>query len=426
MKGHENGPSYTLLSNSSLSEDTNHSLCLSDLSLMSTDSELRDNSNPMPGQDLSTISPASIFESMFQSPEPPANQEDSPHTDALTDDFGGDADPAPAIQPPPGEAAPLSLPLVLQLGISEPSPPALPPDPTGTQQAAYGSPATVLQSPEVPASNSTLFAANPQDFLQHVQTPTQPVGTGLPVLTGASPVRPAGGAAEVLSGGVQPVPVGGSSVLASSPTITITPSQSAAILQSSIVMGEQNLQWLLNGAARTPQNQEQMPQAPVVEQVFFTTALPVASNAGSSVQQIGLSVPVIIIKQEEACQCQCACRDSSKGKASSSSSSSSSCSSLGTKTSGERPAPGPQPPAFPEVVAPSTSSAAILSSSLPPSCKRSALVGNPSGSQNQSLSAMDVADFLSLQSPETPSPLTPIEALLQGEEELALGSSFPK
>ena len=41
----------------------------------------------------------------------------------------------------------------------------------------------------------------------------------------------------------------------------------------------------------------------------------VASLAGNPVQQIGLSLPVIIIKQEESCQCTCACRDSTKNTA---------------------------------------------------------------------------------------------------------------
>lgn len=430
MKGHEKGSSYPVLSNSSISEDANHALCLSDLSLMSTDSELRDNSNPMHGQDLSTIVPTGIWnvESVFQSSEPPTSQEDSKHTAPLIENFGGDADPASVVQPPSGEATTLSLPLVLQLDISEPAPPTLPPAPTGTQQVTYGAPPAILQSPEVPASNSTLFSANSQDFLQHIQTPPQPVGTGLSVVTGG-PAPAAPTAPEVLPSGVQTVPVGGSSVLSGNPTITITPSQSAAILQSSIVMGEQNLQWILNGATRTPQTQEQMPQAPVVENVFFTAALPVAGNAGTPVQQIGLSLPVIIIKQEEACQCQCACRDSGKEKASSRKS----CSSSGSKASEEPPAPGFQPQAFPVATASaatstssSLSSAAVLSSTLPPPCEQSAPARNPSDLQTQSLSAMDVSDFLSLQTPETPSPLIPIEALLQGEEDLALGSNFPK
>lgn len=39
---------------------------------------------------------------------------------------------------------------------------------------------------------------------------------------------------------------------------------------------------------------------------------------------------------------------------------------------------------------------------------------------------MDVSEFLSLQSLDTPSNLIPIEALLQGEEELGLTSCFSK
>ncbi|XP_042296277.1 metal regulatory transcription factor 1 [Sceloporus undulatus] len=451
MKGHEKGPPYTLLSNS-ISEDTNHSLCLSDLSLMSTDSELRDNSNPMQGQDLSTISPASIFESMFQSPEPSASQEDSHPADVLIEDFVDDTEPAPAAPLPPSDTTPaLSLPLVLQLDISDTAPPALPLPGAGGPQAAYGTPAPLLQSPEVPVSDRTPFAANPQDFLQqHIQAPPQSAEMGFSVGTGTTSALPATAAtatpAAVSVAEVQSMPVGGSSVLAGSPTITITPSQSAAILQSSIVMGEQNLQWILNGATRTSQSQEQMPQAPVLEKVFFTTALPVAGNAGSSMQQIGLSVPVIIIKQEEACQCQCACRDSGKDKAASAGSSSSSSSteskkmsssSLGSQVSGEPLTPGPLLPAFTVATAPAaagTPAATLLSPTLPPPapCESGSLVRSPSDSlQNQSLSAMDVSDFLSLQSPSE----IPLEALLQGGEEegeaaeegeLALGSSFPK
>lgn len=139
-------------------------------------------------------------------------------------------------------------------------------------------------------------------------------------------------------------------------------------------------------------------------------------------QQIGLSVPVIIIKQEEACQCQCACRDMGKEKAGSNRKN---CSPPDSEPSGEPPAPGPPPQSFPVATA-AAPSAAALSSTLPPSCEQSALAGKPLDSQTQSLSAMDVSDFLSLQSREDPSPLIPIEALLQGEEELALGSSFPK
>ncbi|KYO35612.1 metal regulatory transcription factor 1 [Alligator mississippiensis] len=231
MKGHEKGHSYNALPNSGVSEDTNHSLCLSDLSLMSTDSDLRENANTTQGQDLSTISPASIFESMFQSPDHTANQEDSQQTAALIESFNGEDDAATTVQSSVGDSASLSLPL------------------------------------------------------------------------------------------------------------------STAILQSSIVMGEQNLQWILNGATGSPQNQEQMPQVPKVEKVFFTTALPVAGNTGNSVQQI--SVPVIIIKQEEACQCQCACRDAAKDKATSKKR----CSSPELKPS-EKPDAKLQPQTFPSSSSP--------------------------------------------------------------------------
>ncbi|NXY91507.1 MTF1 factor, partial [Alcedo cyanopectus] len=414
MKGHEKGHSYNALPNNNVSEDTSHSLCLSDLSLISTDSELRENSNPTHGQDLSTISPASIFESMFQSPDPSANQDDSQQTAALIEGFNGDTDSAAAAAPSAGDSASLSLPLVLQLGISEPPQSALqasaaPAAPssigTSSQPAAFGNPATVLQSPEVPVPHSTQFAASHQDFLQPAP---QPIVQGLSVVAGA-PAPTASSATEPLPAVVQTVPVGANSVLTSNPTITITPSQSTAILQSSIVMGEQNLQWILNGATGSPQSQEQMPQVPkVVEKVFFTTALPVAGNTGSPVQQIGLSVPVIIIKQEEACQCQCACRDSAKDKATVKKE----CSSPESKGL-EQPAPQLQPQTFP-------------SSSPCPSGGQSSQIVNPSSSQTETLSAMDVSDFLSLQSPPTPSNLIPIEALLQGEEEIGLNSSFSK
>ncbi|OXB77866.1 UNVERIFIED_CONTAM: hypothetical protein H355_000621 [Colinus virginianus] len=417
MKGHEKGHTYNALPNNNVSEDTSHSLCLSDLSLISTDSELRENSNLTHGQDLSTISPASIFESMFQSTDHTTNQEDSKQTAALIEAFNGHADSVTAVPPSAGDSASLSLPLVLQLGISEPSHSALqasaaPAAPssigTSSQQAAFGNPATVLQSPEVPVPHSTQFAASHQDFLQHAQTPPQPIVQGLSVVAGAS-APTASSATEPLPAVVQTVPVAANSVLTSNPTITITPSQSTAILQSSIVMGEQNLQWILNGATGSPQSQEQMPQVPkVVEKVFFTTALPVAGNTGNPVQQIGLSVPVIIIKQEEACQCQCACRDSAKDKVTIKKESSSP-----EPKASEQPAPPLQPQTFP-------------SSSPSPSRGQSSQIVNPSDLQTETLSAMDVSDFLSLQSPETPSNIIPIEALLQGEEEIGLNSSFSK
>ncbi|XP_047583881.1 metal regulatory transcription factor 1 isoform X1 [Lutra lutra] len=438
MKGHDNkGHSYNALPNHNGSEDTNHSLCLSDLSLLSTDSELRENST---GQDLSTISPAIIFESMFQNSDDTAIQEDPQQTAALIESFNGDAESVSDVPPSTGNSASLSLPLVLQPGMSEPPQPLLPasapsaPPPapslgTGSRQAAFGNPSALFQPPEVPVPHSTQFAANHQEFLPHPQAP-QPIVPGLSVVAGAAAAAASPAVAappqsqsttEPLPAMVQTLPLGANSVLTHNPTITITPTPSTAILQSSLVMGEQNLQWILNGATSSPQNQEQIQQASKVEKVFFTTAVPVASSTGSSVQQIGLSVPVIIIKQEEACQCQCACRDSAKERA------------AGRRKGCSSPPPAepsPQPPDGPSLKLPpqtfsSPPDPLSTSSAVPSSCEQSRQAETPSDPQTETLSAMDVSEFLSLQSLDTPSNLIPIEALLQGEEEMGL-TSFSK
>ncbi|XP_057561667.1 metal regulatory transcription factor 1 isoform X3 [Hippopotamus amphibius kiboko] len=442
MKGHDNkGNSYSALLNHNGPEDTNHSLCLRNLSLLSTDSEFQENSST--GQNLSTLSPAIIFGPMFQKSDDPAIQEDPQQTAALIERFNGDAESVSDVPPSTRHSASLSLPLVLQPGISEPPQPLLPasapsaplPAPslgTGSQQAAFGNPPALLQAPEVPVPHSTQFAANHQEFLPHPQAP-QPIVPGLSVVAGAlasaAAVASAMAAApqpqsttEPLPATVQPLPLDATSVLTSNPTITITPTPSAAILQPSLLMGEQNLQWILNGATSSPQTQEQMQQASKVEKVFFTTAVPVASSTGSAVQQIGLSVPVIIIKQEEACQCQCACRDSAKERA---------ASRRKGCPSPPPPALSTQPPDEPSLkLPPQTFSPPPIplssSSAASSSCEQSRQAVTPSDPQTETLRAMDMSEFLSLQHLDTPSNLIPIEALLQEEEEMGLSSSFSK
>ncbi|XP_005204750.1 PREDICTED: metal regulatory transcription factor 1 isoform X2 [Bison bison bison] len=441
MKGHDNkGNSYSALLNHNGSEDTNHSLCLRNLSLLSTDSEFQENSNT--GQNLSTLSPAIIFGPMFQKSDDPAIQEDPQQTAALIESFNGDAESVSDVPPSTRHSASLSLPLILQPGISEPPQPLLPasapsaplPAPslgTGSQQAAFGNPPALLQPPEVPVAHSTQFAANHQEFLPHLQAP-QPIVPGLSVVAGAlasaaavasamaAPPQPQS-TTEPLPAMVQTLPLDANSVLTSNPTITITPTPSAAILQPSLVMGEQNLQWLLNGATSTPQAQEQI-QASKVEKVFFTTAVPVASSTGSAVQQIGLSVPVIIIKQEEACQCQCACRDSAKERAASRRKG---CPSPPPPTLSAQPPDGPSlklpPQTFSPPPIPLSSSSTAASS-----CEQSRQAVTPSDPQTEPLRAIDMSEFLSLQSLDTTSNLIPIEALLQEEEEMGLTSSFSK
>ncbi|XP_040087571.1 metal regulatory transcription factor 1 isoform X1 [Oryx dammah] len=442
MKGHDNkGNSYSALLNHNGSEDTNHSLCLRNLSLLSTDSEFQENSNT--GQNLSTLSPAIIFGPMFQKSDDPAIQEDPQQTAALIESFNGDAESVSDVPPSTRHSASLSLPLILQPGISEPPQPLLPasapsaplPAPslgTGSQQAAFGNPPALLQPPEVPVAHSTQFAANHQEFLPHLQA-SQPIVPGLSVVAGAlasaaavasamaAPPQPQS-TTEPLPAMVQTLPLDANSVLTSNPTLTITPTPSAAILQPSLVMGEQNFQWILNGTTSTPHTQEQTQQASKVEKVFFTTAVPVASSTGSAVQQIGLSVPVIIIKQEEACQCQCACRDSAKERAASRRKG---CPSPPPPTLSAQPPDGPSLKLPPQTFSPppiplSSSSAA------PSSCEQSGQAVTPSDPQTEPLRAIDMSEFLSLQSLDTTSSLIPIEALLQEEEEMGLTSSFSK
>ncbi|XP_020948959.1 metal regulatory transcription factor 1 isoform X1 [Sus scrofa] len=438
MKGHDNkGHSYSALLNHNGSEDTNHSLCLRNLSLLSTDSEFQENSST--GQNLSTLSPTILFGPMFQKPEDTAIQEDPQQTAALIESFNGDAESVSDVPPSSRHSASLSLPLVLQPGLSEPPQPLLPasapsaplPAPslgTGSQQAAFGNPPALLQPPEVPVPHSTQFAANHQEFLPHPQAPQPGLSVpGLSVVAGAlasamaAPPQPQS-TTEPLPAMVQTLPLDANSVLTSNPTITITPTPSTAILQPSLVMGEQNLQWILNGATSSPQTQEQIQQASKVEKVFFTTAVPVASSTGSAVQQIGLSVPVIIIKQEEACQCQCACRDSAKERAASRRKG---CSSPPPPELSAQPPDGPglklPPQTFSPPPIPLSSSSAASSS-----CEQSRQAVTPSDPPTETLRAMDMSEFLSLQSLDTPSNLIPIEALLQEEEEMGLTSSFSK
>lgn len=153
--------------------------------------------------------------------------------------------------------------------------------------------------------------------------------------------------------------------------------------------------------------------------VFF---LIIFSVPGNSVQQIGLSLPVIIIKQEESCQCQCACRDSAKDK--SSKSNTSTVSVVAPQQPPEPPPPPlPQPSEPPQHPATSSSSCCLPESAskasevrleIPSSSSAqtfstvvSSSATNPSPSDG--LANMDVSDFLSLQSPET---AANIEALL--------------
>lgn len=176
-------------------------------------------------------------------------------------------------------------------------------------------------------------------------------------------------------------------------------------MQPSLVMSDQNLQWILSSAANAQHNPEQ--QGPKVEKVFFTTAIPVGGHSGNPVQQIGLSLPVIIIKQEEACQCQCACRDSAKERSSS----------QNAAPSQQKPKDISPPPPTPSVTLAvsdccSTKVSTPFSSGSTQTFHGEAMV---SSSPSDSLANVDVVDLLS---PET---TANIEALLMVADEFSLG-----
>ncbi|XP_012734202.2 metal regulatory transcription factor 1 [Fundulus heteroclitus] len=463
IRGHDKGQPFTVTITHPHSEDANHSLCLSDLSLLSTDSELRENINNAQNLDLNNVTPIKIFELMFQSPENSISQDDPHPIKDLGETFGVETsaqprgtDASPVIpfsvnptsssscsnnaavleassQHVPNSSSQAHTPVPVTVGVSSTQ------NPPFMQVSGAPQISDVPQAP-VQAPNhvtSQHYVALPPTFLQSesaTQTspppPPQPVSVqppAAPALTSAAPAS-AASTADGLSAVAQPVPLTNCAVTNTVPgqatnPATITIASTPSVLQPGLVMSDQNLQWILSSAANSQQNPEQASHqgAPKVEKLFFTTAIPVGGNAGNSVQQIGLSLPVIIIKQEESCQCQCACRDSVKDKTAKSASSI-----ISSPSQQQAAEPPPQPLSEPPNISTTSSSSPSSSSSccLP---KSSSKVGEPrpeapsssspsaaalsfspiagSGATNpppsDGLASMDVSDFLSMQSPET-------------------------
>ncbi|XP_071373280.1 metal regulatory transcription factor 1 [Centroberyx affinis] len=482
IRGHDKGQPFSVTLTHPLSEDANHSLCLSDLSLISTDSELRENIHNAQNLDLNNVTPVKIFELMFQSPENSVSQDDAHPNESLAETFSletsaqpgvTDASPLLSFSLNPTSSSPchhttavLEAPSQLsQTTSSRTSAPAsISATVSSTQPAPFVHLTGPQQTPDVPAQ-APVQAPNhvtPQHYVALPPTFLQPDGAAQttplapPIVSAPPPVVPAltttvpgttavsvvaATTTDALPAVAQPVPLAtnpapipGPGLAPTPATITIAPTQN--LLQPSLVMSDQNLQWILSSAANSQQNPEQTPHqgAPKVEKVFFTTAIPVGGNAGNSVQQIGLSLPVIIIKQEESCQCQCACRDSAKDK--SSKSTTSTVSVVAQQQPPEPPPPPPpQPPEPPHL--PATSSPSCC---LPKSSSKAGEVGLgiPSSSSSSAqtfptvvsstatnppppdgLANMDVSDFLSLQSPET---AANIEALLLVADDFSMAT----
>ncbi|XP_066538326.1 metal regulatory transcription factor 1 [Hoplias malabaricus] len=423
IRGHDKGPSYTVNLTHPLSEDANHSLCLSDLSLISTDSELRENVNNSQSLELNNVTPVRIFDLMFQSPENSISQDDAHPSDNLVEAFGLETPSQPVVT----DTSLLSYPQLPSSSSSNSlSTPVL--ESSSQPSSTCCQAASSCNSTNTPSQSST-FPSVPHTSLQTPEVPTPPVLTAtqhytstLPTATASdttvtkvsNPASTTSFTTTTATVVTHTVPLAGSASQAPTSTLTIAPTQ--GLLQPGLVMSDQNLQWILSSAANAQQNPEQ--QGPKVEKVFFTTAIPVGGHSGNPVQQIGLSLPVIIIKQEEACQCQCACRDSAKERISSQSSAS-------PQEPKDRSPPTPPPPPPPPAEATSQCCYPKVNPTLP---QTPIQPGNPSASAQtfhseaiasstptDSLAHVDVVDLLS---PET---TANIEALLMVADELAMG-----
>ncbi|XP_028971356.2 metal regulatory transcription factor 1 [Esox lucius] len=436
VRGHgDQGQPFSVTLTHPLSEDANHSLCLSDLSLISTDSELRENIHNSQNLDLSSVTPVRIFELMFQSPENSVSQDDGHPHENLVETFDLESTGQSTVG---DTSTPVSFSFSLvssssscshshtttttvleassqlplgQISSSQTPAPSGPIQPPAPFLPITPSPSAPQRTPDVPAPAPT---SAPSHFapVPGQTSSTAPSAAPSVVPPGAVNVAPG---ATASTDGTHTVPSASHVSPAPAPsTPTVAPSHTQSLLPPGLVMSDQNLQWILNTAASRQQNPDQASHAggPKVEKVFFTTAIPVGGNSGSSVQQIGLSLPVIIIKQEESCQCQCACRDSAKDKGSKKSS----------DTPQQPPQETPRPP--PPPILPPTSSSTSCCLPPPPSevteppLPQTGVVPGPGSSTSaesfpsvatpvtapvaaDSLATMDMSDFLSLQSPES-------------------------
>ncbi|KAJ8340871.1 hypothetical protein SKAU_G00331620 [Synaphobranchus kaupii] len=236
IKGHDKGGPYVVSLNPLRSVPN-------DLSLISTDSELRENLHNSQGLDLNNVTPVRIFELMFQSPGKQLSLCKAPAPFGATPASHAPEVPAPPVAPPAAQHStwPCSRRSCRQ------TPPLAPPNPRP------------LRPPRCCHGNR-----------RH------------PPPSSRRRCHPPAAAATT----VHTVPLTASTGLTSSPTITIAPPP--GLLQPGIVMSEQNLQWIINSSTGGQQNPEQSQhQGTKVEKVFFTTAIPVTGSAGNSVQQIG-------------------------------------------------------------------------------------------------------------------------------------------
>ncbi|XP_045550744.1 metal regulatory transcription factor 1 isoform X2 [Salmo salar] len=371
IKGHDPGPSADITDSHSLSEDLNpRSPCLSDMSLISTDSQLRENNSD--ALDL-------MFELLFQDkPQtqgvlslavPSCSLENPSPTVVLpeaspcfistcpaqSDSLPGE--PCPVPQPvavlTPGEPCP--VPVAVSPMISEITKHDVNPEQLSNQSLLQQPAASVYYQP---SSNQSLLpqptsqSLLPQQNLRLEPTTTlhsQPGSTQRLLLEPTTTLHSQPGSTQSLL--LEPTttldsqPCSTQSLLlqpAETPSIYSQPGPYPPPPSSSIqapltplslghfapptvpaqstlqplTLSTQNLQWLFNSVndQRQRDTQTQLLQqhsGSTLEKLYFTTAIPMGGNTGTALQQLGLRLPVIVIRQGESCQCRCPCRDGS-------------------------------------------------------------------------------------------------------------------
>uniref|UniRef100_A0A4W5RJF0 Metal-regulatory transcription factor 1 n=1 Tax=Hucho hucho TaxID=62062 RepID=A0A4W5RJF0_9TELE len=345
IKGHDPGLSAD---SHSLSEDLNpRSPCLSDMSLISTDSQLGENNSDaldlmfeLLFQDkprTQGVSSLAVPSCSLENPSPTVVlPEASPcfisTCPAPSDSLPGEPCPVPqpiAVLTPgctPGEPCP--VPVAVSPMISEITKRNVNPEQLSNQ--------SLLQQPAAPVyyqpgSNQSLL---PQQSLRLEPTTTlhsQPGSTQRLLLEPTTTLHSQPGSTQSLL--LQPVetpsiysqpgpypPPPSSSIQAPLTPLSLgnfaPPTVPAQSTLQPLTLSTQNLQWLLNSVneQRQRDTQTQLLQqhsGSTLEKLYFTTAIPMGGNTGTALQQLGLRLPVIVIRQGESCQCRCPCRDGS-------------------------------------------------------------------------------------------------------------------
>ncbi|XP_014033342.2 metal regulatory transcription factor 1 isoform X2 [Salmo salar] len=364
IKGHDPGPSADIIHSHSHSDDLNpRSPCLSDMSLISTDSQLREsNSDALDlvfellfqdkPQDVSSVAvPSCSLENptltvvlpeaspsfISSCPEPSDSTPSEPCPVPLTPGCIP-SEPHPVPQPTalltPGEPCPVPVsPLISdtpkhEVNPQQPSNQSLLQQPAASLHSQPGSTQSVLLQPtstlhshpgstqSVLLQPTTTLHSHPGSTQSVLLQPTTTLHSH-PGSTQSVLLQPAAMSSIYSQPGPYPPPPSSSLQAPLTPLslgYSTPPTVPAHSTIQPITLSTQNLQWLLNSVndLRQQDMQTQLSQqhsGSTLEKLYFTTAIPMGGN--TALQQIGLSLPVIVIRQGESCQCRCPCRDGS-------------------------------------------------------------------------------------------------------------------